>query len=160
MTAQWPTAELDPIRRLRVLAAGIPGAVLVERVIPAPSDVVWALAEDIEHTVSRTQPHVTKVRITDRQGEHLVVDVRGHLGIRARMDAVMRPGWCVMQSRFLRVGMAAMSEDGGTRFGRLVALRLPGAALLSPLIDWLISRNLAAELRRLERVVLTPARLD
>lgn len=149
MIGTWPEADLDPVRKLRVLAAAIPGAVLVERVIAAPYETVWGRAEDLEDTIPRIQSHVTSLTITDRRGERMVVDVRGHLGARARMDAVLSPGWCVMQSRFLQVGMAARPEGSGTRFSRLLALRFPGSAAIAPLT----ARNLTAEIRRLERIV-------
>jgi hypothetical protein len=32
-----------------------------------------------------------------------------------RLDGVLRPGWCWLQSRFLVIGMAAAAEPGGTR---------------------------------------------
>lgn len=149
MIGTWPEADLDPVRKLRVLASAIPNAVLVERVIAVPYETVWRCAEDLEDTVPRIQSHVRSLRITERDGDRLVVDVRGHLGARARMDAVLTAGWCVMQSRFLRIGMAATPEDGGTRFARLVALRFPGSAAIAPLTKW----NLTAEIRRLERIV-------
>lgn len=149
MMMTWPVADLDPIRKLRVLAAGIPAAVMVERVIAAPWEAVWARAEDLEDTVPRIQSHVRTLKITARDGDWLEVDVRGHLGARARMDAVLTPGWCVMQSRFLRIGMAAAPEEGGTRFGRLVAVRLPGSGVFAPLT----ARNLTAEIQRLERLL-------
>ena len=47
---------------------------------------------------------------------------------------VLRPGWCVMQSRFLIGGMAAAPEAEGTRFAFLGGLRLPGIQLLDPLL--------------------------
>jgi hypothetical protein len=47
---------------------------------------------------------------------------------------VLRPSWCVMQSRFLIGGMAAVPEAGGTRFVFLGGLRLPGMRLLDPLL--------------------------
>ena len=47
---------------------------------------------------------------------------------------VLRPGWCMMQSRFLIGGMAAVPEAGGTRFALLGGLRLPGMRLLDPVL--------------------------
>lgn len=75
---------------------------------------------------------------------------RGRLGQHARFDVVLRPGWCVMQSRFLIGGMAATPEGDSTRFAFLGGLRLPGIRLL----DWVlrpVSQPLALRpIRRLE----------
>jgi hypothetical protein len=66
--------------------------------------------------------------------ERLVMHARGYLGQRARFDVVIRPGWCWMQSRFLLCGMAAAPDPGGTRFGFLGGIRMPGVTLLHPLL--------------------------
>lgn len=55
---------------------------------------------------------------------------------------VLRPGWCLMQSRFLIFGMAAVPEGGGTRFAGLGALRVPGARLLAPASRLLLTQRL------------------
>jgi hypothetical protein len=47
---------------------------------------------------------------------------------------VLRPGWCVMQSRFLIGGVAAVPEADGTRFAFLGGLRLPALRLLDPVL--------------------------
>jgi hypothetical protein len=39
-----------------------------------------------------------------------------------------------MQSRFLLCGMAAAPDPGGTRFGFLGGIRMPGVTLLHPLL--------------------------
>jgi hypothetical protein len=145
MTIAWPDADIDPIARLRVLAAALPGAVVTERVIPAAPDAVWALAADLEHTVPRIQPHVVALTVTHRDGERLVADVRGHLGLRARMNVVLRPDWCWIASRFLVVGMAAAPHPEGTRFGWLQAVRFPAARAAAPFARTAIE----AELERL-----------
>jgi hypothetical protein len=80
---------------------------------------------------------VTDVRsfeITSTRGERMTARARGRLGQRARFDVVLRPGWCVMQSRFLIGGMAAVPEADGTRFAFLGGLRLPGMRLLDPVL--------------------------
>lgn len=77
----------------------------------------------------------------------------GHSRLRARFDVELRPGWCLMRSRFLLGGMAARAEPDGTRFAFLGAFRLPAAALLgaalAPVTDPLAQRSL----RRFERLV-------
>jgi hypothetical protein len=63
---------------------------------------------------------------------------------------VLRPGWCVMQSRFLIGGMAAVPDGEGTRFAFLGGIRLPGIRLLDPVLR-LAAQSLALRpIRRLE----------
>src|SRR5712692_4637661 len=124
MNQAWPSADLGPIRRLRVLAAAIPGAVLVETVLPEPYQDVWRLAGDLEREMPRLVTDLRWLRITARDGDRLEVLARGHSGLRARFDAVLRPGWCFMQSRFLVFGMAAAPVPGGTAFAGLAGLRI------------------------------------
>jgi uncharacterized membrane protein len=59
----WPVAELDTIRRLRVLAAAVPGAVVAETVIDAPFEPVWAVAADLEHQLPAYLPDVRSLRV-------------------------------------------------------------------------------------------------
>lgn len=133
MTDQnWPVAELDPVRRLRVIAAVTPGTTIHETVLAAPLVSVWAVAADLENELPRWLfPDIGSVTVT-RAGDRLEALVRGHSGLRARFDVVLRPGWCLMQSRFLLGGMAATDEGGATRFAFLGGFRGP-LRLLSPL---------------------------
>lgn len=142
----WPVAELDPVRRLHALAAGIPGAVVVERVIPVPVAELWAVVGDLERAVPESEWHVRSLRITGRDGDRLAADVRGLLGLRDRFAIVLRPGWCWMQGRLLYAGMAATPIPGGTRCAWATGLRLPGTRALHPLLR----RSLARSLRRLD----------
>jgi hypothetical protein len=75
---------------------------------------------------------------------------RGWLGQRASFDVVLRPGWCVMQSRFLIGGMAAAPEGDGTRFAFLGGLRLPGLGLIDPLLRPAAGTLALRPIRRLE----------
>lgn len=135
MTEGWPVADLDPVRRLRVLAASLRFPVyLSEVVLPAPVDAVWAVAADLEHELPRSLPTVRSARITRRDGDRLELLAVGTLGQRARFDVVLRPGWCLMRSRFVLGAMAAAPDPaGGTRFASLGGFRLPGIRLARPL---------------------------
>ena len=115
----WPVADLDAIRRLRVLAAAAPGAFVAETVIDAPFEQVWAVAADLEHELPAYLPDVRSFTITRRDGERLEARARGYAGLRARFDIVLRPGWCVMRSRFLLGGLAAVPDGQQTRFAFL-----------------------------------------
>jgi hypothetical protein len=130
----WPVADLDPVRRLRVMAAAIPGADLTEWTIDAPPELVWQVASNLQVEMPRLVRDFRSVTITPGPGGRLVMHARGYLGQRARFDMVLRPGWCWMQSRFLLCGMAAAPDPSGTRFGFLGGIRAPGATLLHPLL--------------------------
>jgi hypothetical protein len=134
MTQDWPVADLDPVRRMRILAATTHGVGYAEKLIPAPFEAVWEAVSDLEHELPRMLTDLRSFEITSARGERLTARARGWLGQRARFDIVLRPGWCVMQSRFLTGGMAAVAEGEATRFAFLGGLRLPGVRLADPLI--------------------------
>lgn len=130
----WPVAELDAVRRLRVIAAATPGAVVHERVLPAPIDRVWEVAADLEGELpSWLLPDIRRVRVSDRERDRLVAHMIGYSGLRAPFDVVLRPGWCLMQSRYLLGGMAATPDGADTRFAFLGGVRGP-LRLLNPLL--------------------------
>lgn len=139
----WPQAELDPIRRLRVLAAAVDFPVhYAEIVIPAPCETVWNVVSDLERVLPRSLSTVRAARVTRRDGEYLELKAQGWFGQRARFDVVLRPGWCVMRSRFVLGAMAAVPEQDGaaTRFASLGGFRVPGAALARPGLNRLGNR--------------------
>lgn len=145
----WPTAELDPVRRLRALTAGVPGAVVVERVIPAPFDAVWAVVADLERAVPASEWHVRSLHITRRDEDRLEATVRGQLGLRDRFAIVLRPGWCWMQGRLLCAGMAATPAPGGTLVAYAAGLRTPGASAFRPVVRRGVDRSLRRLARRM-----------
>ena len=134
MNQNWPVADLDPLRRLRVMTAAIPGTDMTELTIDAPPEAVWQVVSNLPVEMPRLVRDFRSVTITPGSGERLVMHARGYLGQRARFDVVIRPGWCWMQSRFLLCGMAAVPDPSGTRFGFLGGIRAPGVTLLHPLL--------------------------
>ncbi|GAA1282830.1 hypothetical protein Psi02_31310 [Planotetraspora silvatica] len=60
--------------------------------------------------------------------------IRGRSGLRAPFDGILRPGWCLMQSRFVSFGIAVVPAGDGTRFGYMAGFRLPGMRILGPLL--------------------------
>ena len=152
MTVHWPTAELDPVRQLRVLAATLPGTAMVEHVLPVAFDDVWAFLSDLEHNVPAFDTVVRRVRILERDGERLRIRANG-----IPFDVELRRGWCWMQAPggLYVVGMAARSEDedGGstsTRHGHLEGTLLPGGRALQPIIR----RAVAGDVRGVRRLLL------
>jgi hypothetical protein len=134
MSGVWPQADLDPVRRMRILVAAMPHAAFRERLFDAAFDDVWRVASDLERGTPQWKKDVSALAILRRENESLEVEIRSHLGIRMLLHAVLRPGWCVMHGRLLSVGMAAAPEGRQTRFAHFAALSLPGSRLLSPLL--------------------------
>lgn len=130
LNEDWPVAELDPVRRLRVVARSTPAASYAEHLVPAPFDRVWELASDLEEQLPRLITDISAFTVTSSRGDRLEARARSPLGLRARFDIVLRPGWCLLQSRFVLGGMAAVAEGDDTRFAFFGALRIPGVRLL------------------------------
>ncbi|MGW6689613.1 hypothetical protein [Streptomyces sp. NPDC054961] len=130
------TAAHSPgtVGRLRVMAAGVPGARVVEQVVPAPVEAVWAVMSDLEGEFGRFQPDMRTVRVLRVTGDRVEALARSRYGLRAHFRGVLRPGWCWLQSRFLIIGMAAAPEPGGgTRVALTGGVRVPGRAAIVPL---------------------------
>lgn len=146
----WPVGDLDELGRLRALHAALPGALLAETVLATDFPQLWGQLSDVEHSFPGLVPDVRTIRVTARDGERLRVLVHGYSGLRAPFEMVLRPGWCLMQSRFLVFGMAAVADGDGTRFGFLAGLRLPGKRWWSPLLAPVRRRIGQRALRRFE----------
>ena len=99
--------DIDPIDRLAILAAALPGAADRQRRIAAPFDAVWQVIADLEHATPRYEPGVARVRVIEQRGEFLRVLVQDTTGREDAMDARLRPGWCLMQSATLVIAFAA-----------------------------------------------------
>ncbi len=146
----WPSVELDPVRRLRVLAAAIPGAAVAEAVLEAPFGPVWEAATDFENAVPRIELFIGRAEIVSREGERVSVRIKPPLGKPQPLEVVLRPGWCWMVSPVAVAGMAAVPEGERTRFAHLEALTLPGGRFAAPLLS--AKMALARELQRIERI--------
>ncbi len=112
-------ADIDPIDRLAILAAALPGALVRQRRIAAPFDAVWQVIADLEHATPRYEPGVAHVRVTERRGELLRLLVQDTAGREHAMDARLRPGWCLMQSATVVIAFAARRLDGETLLAHL-----------------------------------------
>jgi hypothetical protein len=147
----WPSVDLDPVRRLRVLAAAVPGAALAEALLDAPFGPVWEAATDFENAVPRIELFIGRAEIVSREGERVSVRITPPMMRRPqRLDVVLRPGWCWMVSPMAVAGMAAVPEGERTRFAHLEALTLPGGRFAAPLLS--AKMALARELQRIERI--------
>ena len=131
---RYPTVELDPVRRVRVLAAGIPGAAVAETTLDAPFEAVWESVTDFEGDVPRIEIFVGYARVLSREGERLEIEVKAPLRAPERMRVVLRRGWCLMESDSGIAVMAARPEGDKTRFAHLEAIRLPGGRFAGPFL--------------------------
>jgi hypothetical protein len=113
------SADIDPIDRLIILAAALPGATVRQRQITAPFDAVWRVIADLEHATPRYEPGVAYVRVIERHGQLLRVLVQDTGGREEMMDAKLRPGWCLMQSETIVVAFAARPLGSQTLLAHL-----------------------------------------
>ena len=151
---EYPSVSLDPVQRMRALAAALPHAAYDEVVFDAPFDRVWGLAGDLEHGAPRFERGVRAARILQREGDTLELETVASFGMRMRFDVVLRPGWCIMRSRLVQIGMAAATEpDGRTRFAHFEQGRVAGR-LLRPLYR----ANIANDFRRIAEIMREPDR--
>ncbi|WP_330335405.1 hypothetical protein OHS33_37605 (plasmid) [Streptomyces sp. NBC_00536] len=132
MTTGWPTTELDPVRRLRVMAAGLGAVMYVEEYVDAPPEAVWDVAGDLEGELPHLVPTLRAFRMLPGHRSGGLGGpghgrgwgwAHGPLGYRARFDVLLQPGYCLMQSRRVIGGMAAVAEGDGTRFAVLGGVR-------------------------------------
>ncbi len=146
----WPTAEIDPVSRLRALAAALPHVATDEALFEVPFERFWAFVGDLEKNTPRIEGTVYRTRILERRGEdRLRLQSRAFTGMREEFDVVLRPGFCVMQSERGLVGMAARPEgptrtrylhfEGSRRFGWF----------LRPFFAW----NIRQDFRRLRELL-------
>ncbi|MEV6834550.1 hypothetical protein AB0N17_08550 [Streptomyces sp. NPDC051133] len=128
-----PAGAPDPVRRLRVLAAGLRAGMYAEERLALPYDRVWAVASDLEGELPHLVPFLREFRVTGDRA--LAV---GRWKVSEPFEVRLAPGWCLMQSRLVVGGMAAVPEAGGTRFAVLGAGR---PTTLRP-AQWLYGRLL------------------
>jgi hypothetical protein len=111
--------DIDPIDRLAILGAALPGSLVRERRIAAPFEAVWQVIADLEHAIPRYEPGVAEVRVIERRGEFLRLLVQDTAGHEEAVDARLRTGWCLMQSDTVVVAFAARRVDGETLLAHL-----------------------------------------
>jgi len=119
MTYPATSSGIDPVDRLAILAAALPGAAVAQRRIAAPFDAVWRVIADLEHATPRYEPGVVRVRVTEQHGELLRLLVQDTAGREHAMDARLRPGWCLMQSATVVTAFAARRLGSRTLLAHL-----------------------------------------
>ncbi|GHI06327.1 hypothetical protein [Streptomyces cellostaticus] len=113
----------DPVRRLRVLAAGLHAGMYREERIPLPYERVWAVAADLSAELPHLVPFLHAFQVPAGDADRKQARAVARSGLREDFEVRLAPGWCLMQSRLIVGGMAAVPEDGGTRFAVLGATR-------------------------------------
>ncbi|MEU6666994.1 hypothetical protein [Streptomyces sp. NPDC046727] len=113
----------DPVRRLRVLAAGLHAGMYAEEHLPLPYDQVWQVAADLRTELPHLVPFLREFRVPAGDADRKQALAVGRSGLTETFEVRLAPGWCLMQSRLVVGGMAAVPEAGGTRFAVLGATR-------------------------------------
>ncbi len=146
--------DIDPIDRLAILAAALPGAAVRQRRIAAPFDAVWQVIADLEHATPRYEPGVARVRVIERHGELLRLLVRDAAGREDAMDARLRPGWCLMQSARVVIAFAARRLNSETLLAHLEHRReqTPAPGRSEPRDHRAALAKIDQELRAIERL--------
>jgi hypothetical protein len=145
----WPTAEIDPVSKMRALAAAMPFVAVDETVFDVPFERFWSFIADLENNTARFEGTVTRARILERSGDRLRLQVGMPGGLWTNFDVVLQPGWCLMQSSLGHVGMAARPEGPNrTRFIHLEGARILGR-FARPYFRW----NIRQDFRRLREIL-------
>lgn len=144
----WPTPDFDPVAKMRLLAAARPHTAYREIVFEADFDRVWDFVSDLEANTSKYEFIVSRVRILERRGDTLRLESRTPPGFWQPMDVVLRPGFCLMESRLGEVGMAARAESATrTRFVHFERAKV-GSRFFRPLFQL----NIRHDFRRLREI--------
>lgn len=114
---------LDPVARLHVLAAALPGAIVAERIVPSPFERVWRVVSDLESMVPRYERNVNGVEVIERRGDTTRIVATLRTGAREEMDVRITPGWCLMQSETTIVCFGARSAGHHTIVAHLEHFR-------------------------------------
>lgn len=114
-----PDESLDPVLRLHVLAAALPGAVVAERTLAAAFNQVWSVVTDLETMVPQYESQVNAVEVVDRQDERSQVVTTLRDGHVETMDVRIVPGWCLMQSESSVVAFGARQAGHQTVLAHL-----------------------------------------
>jgi len=145
----WPEVSPDPVMKMRALASALPHCAVREIIFDAPFDRVWDFISDLENNTPRFEKTVARLEILNRSGDSLRIRARMSIGLRTDFDVILRPGWCLMDSRFGQIGMAARPEGNlKTRFIHFEGSALFGR-ILRPYFHW----NIGGDFRRLNRLL-------
>jgi hypothetical protein len=146
---EWPVADLDPVRRMRILASALPGGGFAQTRVDAPFERVWGYLADLDRSVPEL---IGFIRRFELRADGTAV-ATGPVGNRGRFDVELRDGWCVLQDRFVVGGFAAVADGEGTLLAACGAVRTRGLRRAVPLLfgDRPVRRTLVKVRRAVER---------
>jgi hypothetical protein len=128
--SEWPVADLDPVRRMRVLASALPAGAYAQLRVDAPFERVWGYLADLDRSIPELIGFIRRFELA-ADGSAVAT---GLLGNRGRFDVELRDGWCVMQDRFVVGGFAAVADRDGTLVAGCGAVRTRGVRKVVPLL--------------------------
>lgn len=147
----WPEIDIDPVEKMRALAASLPHVAADEMVFDIPFEAFWRFIEDFETNTPRIEGTVDRLKILDRNGDRLRLKARSPIGFWDEFDVVLRPGFCVMQGRSGQIGMAARPEsETTTRYFHFEGTKILGR-IARPFFAW----NVRQDFRRLRKLLST-----
>ncbi|MEY9890994.1 hypothetical protein ABIA31_004659 [Catenulispora sp. MAP5-51] len=144
----WPVVDLDPVRRMRVLASALPSGAYGELRVGAPLDRVWHYLADLDRSIPDLIGFIRRFELA-ADGSAVAT---GLLGNRGRFAVDLREGWCVMQDRFVVGGFAAVADGDATVLAGCGAVRTAGIRRAVPLLlgERAVLRTLGRVRRRVE----------
>jgi len=147
----WPNSDIDPVEKMRALAASLPYVAADETVFDVPFETFWHFIEDLEVNTPRIEGAVRQLKILDRNGDRLRLKARSPIGFWDEFDVILRSGFCVMQGRSGQIGMAARPEsETTTRYFHFEGTKILGR-IARPFFAW----NVRQDFRRLRRLLET-----
>ncbi|MFD7162085.1 hypothetical protein [Streptomyces violascens] len=84
---------------------------------------MWAVVADLEGELPRLISFVREFRVVPGDSERKAARAVNVLGLSGDFEVRLGPGWCLMQSRLVTMGMAAEPDGDGTRLAVCGALR-------------------------------------
>ena len=140
----------DPLLRVRVLAAGLPGSVVAEQSLNADFEQVWRVVTDLETMAPRYETNVTAVQYVERSQEkdRVIASLRG--GYDEEMDVRIVRGWCLMQSQSFVIAFGARPEGSRTLLSHLEHSRTGAQSTLTAQQLHRAQEKLARELDAIE----------
>ena len=150
----WPVADLDPIRRLHVVAAGLPNAGVGEITLDHPYDEVWPWLMDLERSVPTFDTMVARVRVrrVDADGRRRITAWQRGNPVPMPFVVTEEPGWCLMQARaraFVVLMAAVPLGDDRTRYAHAEAIPIPGTGFLRGRLQRMVEGDLRGVRRAL-----------
>lgn len=129
--SQWPVADLDAVRRMRVLASALPSGAYGRLRIEAPFERVWDYLADMDRSIPDL---IGFIRRFELAADATTAVATGLAGNRGRFTVDLRDGWCLMQDRFVVGGFAAVPDGDATLLAGCGAIRTAGLRRVVPLL--------------------------